>query len=84
MSPSVAVPAVGALQRGQRAHQRRLAGAVRPEQAEHAGRNGQRHAVERLDAVGVALGQVTNDELHSNLGGARIAGGETSEREDAS
>ena len=48
---------VGLLQRGDRAHQRRLARAVRPEQSEHAGRNRERYVLQRLDAVRVRLGQ---------------------------
>jgi hypothetical protein len=48
------------LQRGQRAHERRLAGAVRSEQAEHAGGDGEGDAVERADAVRIGLGQTVD------------------------
>ena len=50
--------AVGLLQRGQRAHERGLAGAVGAEQSEHALGNGQRDVLQRLRPVGIALGEV--------------------------
>jgi len=42
-------------QRGDYAHQRRLAGAMRAEQALHSGRNGADDIVQRLHAVGIGL-----------------------------
>jgi hypothetical protein len=46
---------VGFLQRGDGAHQRRLAGAVRAEETEHAGRNRERDVLESFDAVRIGL-----------------------------
>src|SRR5688500_693310 len=51
---------VGLLQRGDRAHQRGLAGAVRAEQPEHPGWDRQRDVVERAHAAGVALREIPN------------------------
>ena len=62
--------AVGFLQRGQDAHQRRLAGAVGPEQAEHARRDRQADVVQRLHAVGIGLADVAESELHGRQRGA--------------
>jgi hypothetical protein len=66
---------VGILQRRERSHQRRLAGAVGAEQAEHAGRNRQRDAVERANAVGVGLGEVADLQFHRWHQCGRKAGG---------
>ena len=48
------------LQRGQSAHQRRLAGTVGAEQAVHSHRNREGHVLQRLHAVGIGLGYVAN------------------------
>ena len=56
--------AVGFLQRGEDAHQRRLAGAVGAEQAVHARRDRQADVLQRLHAVGVGLGDVADGQLH--------------------
>jgi hypothetical protein len=48
------------LQGGNGAHQRRFAGAVGAEQAEHPGRDGERNIVQRHNAVGVGLGQIAD------------------------
>src|SRR5262249_47397293 len=56
---------------GDELHERRLAGAVRPEQAGDAGRHGHRHVVE-ADALAVPLGQVIRDD-DVLLGGDRHA-----------
>ncbi len=53
-------PGIAFLQGGQGPHQRRLAGAVRAEQAEHPRRDGQADLVQRHDAVGVGLGQIAD------------------------
>ena len=55
---------VGVLQGRQRSHQGRLAGAIRPEQAEHAGGDRQRDVVERAHAVGIGLRQTGDVQLH--------------------
>ena len=54
------LPAVRLLQRGEDAHQRRLAGAVRAEQAVHPRGNGERDVLQRLHAVGIRLGDAAN------------------------
>jgi hypothetical protein len=56
--------AIGLLQRGERAHEGRLARAVRAEEAEHPGRDGERHVVEGLDAIGIALREIADGKLH--------------------
>src|SRR5207248_645953 len=61
--------AIRLLQCGKRAHERRLARAVRPEEAEHPRLDRQRHMVERLDAVRVTLRKIADDKLHSNSPG---------------
>jgi hypothetical protein len=48
------------LERGEDAHQRRLAGTVRAEQAVHSRRNRERHVLQRLHAVGIGLRYVAN------------------------
>ena len=68
MSPRRMLPGVGLLERGDRAHERRLAGAVRAEQAEHAGGDLERDVVEGADAVGVRLGETIDDEVHECCG----------------
>ena len=47
------------LQAGNAAHQGGFAGAIGAQQAKHAGRNMQVHAVERLGAVGIAVRKLT-------------------------
>ena len=66
MPSSVIEPESASCSVAMRAHQRRLAGAVRPEQAEHAGADRERDVAQRLDAVRVGLGQVSNLELQSH------------------
>jgi len=51
---------VGFLQRRDRSHQGRFAGAVRAEEAEHAGMNRQRDILERGDTVGVGFREISN------------------------
>ena len=63
----VNAPRVRFQERRQGAHQSRLAGAVRTEQAVHPVRDGQRDIVERLDAVWVGLGYVFNLQFHAGL-----------------
>ena len=63
-SVEVDAAAVGGLQRGNGAHQAAFAGAVGPEQAEHALRNGQAHVVERLHPVGVGFRQIFDGQFH--------------------
>ena len=48
------------LQRGDDAHQRGLAGAVRAEQAVHARRDREGDVLQRVHAVGVGLGDIAN------------------------
>jgi hypothetical protein len=64
---------VGLLQRRERSHQRRLAGTVGAQQSEHSGRDRERHAVERADAVGIGLGEIADLESHVSLQDARHA-----------
>ena len=64
MSPSRMRSRVGLLQRRDRPHQRRLSGAVWPEQSEHAGGNVERDVVECTNAVAVRLGETIDDEVH--------------------
>jgi hypothetical protein len=59
----VNAPFVGILQRGQDAHERRFAGAVRPEEAEHASLDRQGDIAEGADAVGIGLGEVVDPEV---------------------
>ena len=54
------------LQGGQGAHQGRLAGAVRAEQAEHPGGDGQRDLVQRHHAIGVGLRQFADAVIPYN------------------
>ena len=58
------VSAVRNLQRGQRAHERRLACAVRSEEAKEPRADGQVNSAKRLDAVRVAHGH-TGDFKHT-------------------
>ena len=53
----------GHLQRRQAAHEAALAGAVGAEQAEHAGRDLERHVVERAHAVRVDVAQVLDQSM---------------------
>src|SRR5262249_20205370 len=55
---------VGILERGERAHERRFAGSVRAEEAEHPGLYREGHVAERLDARSVALREPFDAELH--------------------
>ena len=48
--------AIGLLQSGDGAHERRLTGAVRAEEAIHAARNGEGDVIEGADAVGIGFG----------------------------
>ena len=57
--------AIGRLQRGNRAHQRRLAGPVGPQQPEHPGRNGQADIIQRPNVIAVSLAQ-TFDHQHAH------------------
>src|ERR1700730_12622269 len=56
---------IGFLQRCQRTHQRGLAGPVRTQQTKHSRCQIQLHPVERLNAVGVALGESLDLQSHS-------------------
>jgi hypothetical protein len=58
--------AVGVLQGGDRAHERRLAGAVGAEQAEHAGGDREVDALQRAHAVGVGLGELADLQFHGD------------------
>src|SRR5688572_1926521 len=55
---------VGLLQRREDPHQRRLAGAVSAEEAEHPRWDVERHAFQRLGAVRVCLRQVADGQMH--------------------
>jgi hypothetical protein len=50
--------AIGVLQCRNGAHQRRLARAIRPQQAEHSVRNVQADIVDGLDAIGIGFVQL--------------------------
>ena len=58
---------VGILQRGDSAHERAFARAVRAEQPEHVVADGQGHIFERANAVGIGLGETGDGERHRNL-----------------
>jgi hypothetical protein len=55
---------VGLLQRGDGAHERRLAGTVRTEKAVHPAGDVEVDVVESADAVGIGLGDAANGEVH--------------------
>ena len=55
-------PRVRLLQRGDGAHQRRLAGAVRPEQPEQPLADLEAHVIERADAVGIGFRKMRDGE----------------------
>ena len=55
---------IGILQRGDGAHQRALARAVRTEQAEHVIADGQREILERANAVRIGFGEIRNGQRH--------------------
>src|SRR5678816_2724883 len=64
------------LQRGDRAHQRRLAGAVGSEEAVHPARDVEVDVTQSAHAVGVRLGDAADGEVHrSGSSGERAAGG---------
>jgi hypothetical protein len=62
---------VGLLERGDRAHERRLAGAVGSEEAIHPARNVERDVAEGAHAVGVGLGDAADSEVHRPAEGVR-------------
>src|SRR5262245_45632519 len=57
------------LQRGHRAHERRLAGAVRPEQAEHPARDFQRDRLERARTVRIDMRELVDAQHTASRGG---------------
>src|SRR3954462_1531702 len=59
------LPRVRLLERRKDAHQCRLAGAVRPQKAEHALRDRERHVVKGARAVRVSLGEILDAEQHA-------------------
>ena len=56
---------IALLQGGQGAHQGRLAGAIRAQQAKHPGRYRQRHVIQRHHAIRVGLRQFANLQFHT-------------------
>src|SRR5688500_9448390 len=61
--PEVALPLVGLLEGCDRAHERRLAGAIRAEKSVHAGWNGQIDALQRMDAIRIGFRQIADTEV---------------------
>src|SRR5579862_5799505 len=54
------------LERGDRAHQRTLSGAVRSNEAEHAVADGERKILERLHSIGVGLRETGDGSARPN------------------
>src|SRR5688572_14435307 len=61
--PEMDLPLVGLLEGGDRAHERRLAGAIRAEKSVHAGWNGQMDALQRMDAIRIGFRQIADTEV---------------------